>query len=66
MVVDVDVSFDTIYFRVSRTEVRAIDTSWDSRVNFANSEVVTHVQFKNIFYQKVKLHCKSTNLTSIR
>lgn len=38
--------------------VRALHYHWENKMNFQNSEYDEHYTMKNIFFQKIKNHCK--------
>jgi len=56
--IDVECSFDTLYVRVNRKELRSIDTRWKNRLTYENAESDTHTKFSRIYFQRIKMHCK--------
>lgn len=55
---DADISFDTVFLKMNKGEIKSIDLKHKDRVNLENAEVDTKTNFNTIFHQKIKGHCK--------
>lgn len=57
----VDVSFDETYVLIGKNDVRAINNELTSRIGIDEAEQKKNFNFYNVFYQKIKNHCKIFN-----
>lgn len=57
----VDISFDETYVLIGKNDIRAIANELTSRICIEESESKKGFIFQNIFYQKIKNHCKLFN-----
>lgn len=60
-VIDADLSFDTMYLKLNRQEIRSIEFSLMTRMSLENSNSENKVDFANIFYQRIKKNVKLFN-----
>lgn len=57
----VDISFDETYVLIGKQDIRAIANDLTSRICIEESESKKGFNFSQIFYQKIKNHCKLFN-----
>jgi hypothetical protein len=57
----VECSFDETYILIGKGEVKSIDHSLKSRMSYEESDTRKNFSFLNIFYQRIKNHCKIFN-----
>lgn len=57
----VDCSFDETYVLVGKQDVKSISHDLCARISYEEAESMKNYIFQNIFYQKIKNHCKLFN-----
>eukprot|EP00347_Sterkiella_histriomuscorum_P017370 403349643 len=57
----VECTFDEIFIQIGKNDVRSIKTDLTTRMCLEESEQKKNIIFPNIFYQKIKNHCKIFN-----
>ena len=57
----VECTFDEIFIQIGKNDVRSIKTELTTRMCLEESEQKKNIIFPNIFYQKIKNHCKIFN-----